>query len=116
MLDMELLSSRWLSATRPIRSGGGIIYDMDCEQDRQRLASDIWTEPFTDSLVQLREENPELVKVLASSIVNQSKATPLFMENKERLIDGMLVNICRAHALRRAPQFSNFTGHSSLSK
>ena len=100
---MQSQSKSWLAAVQPISSGGGTIYDMDNEQDRQRLASDIWTEPFAGSLVAFREANPELVCILSSCISNQSKVTATLVENKERLLDGVLLNIIRAQSQKKMP-------------
>jgi len=75
LTEMQSQSKSWLAAVQPISSGGGTIYDMDNEQDKQRLASDIWTEPFAGALMAFREANPELVCILSSCISNQSKVT-----------------------------------------
>ena len=100
---MQSQSKSWLAAVQPISSGKGTIYDMDNEQDKQRLASDIWTEPLTGSLMAFREANPELVCILSSCISNQSKVTATLVENKERLLDGVLLNIIRAQSQKKMP-------------
>ena len=41
--------------------------------------------------------------VLESSISNQSKVTELFIDNKKRLVDGILLNICRAQSQKKMP-------------
>ena len=103
LTEMQSQSKSWLAAVQPISSGGGTIYDMDNEQDKQRLASDIWTEPFAGSLMAFREANPELVCILSSCISNQSKVTATLVENKERLVDGVLLNIVRAQSQKKMP-------------
>ena len=95
--------SCWAAVNRPLSSGGGLVYDMDDEVDRIRLEHDIWVKDPRDSLDELRAANSELVAVLESSISNQSKVTELFIENKKRLVDGILLNLCRAQSQKKMP-------------
>lgn len=95
--------SCWAAVNRPLSSGGGLVYDMDDEIDRIRLEYDIWVKDPRDSLDELPAANFELVAVLESSISNQSKVTELFIDNKKRLVDGILLNICRAQSQKKMP-------------
>ena len=79
--DTRTSESCWAAVTRPLSSGGGLVYNMDDEVDRIRLEHDIWVKDPSDSLKELRAANSELVAVLESSISNQSKVTELFIEN-----------------------------------
>ena len=93
----------WRAVCQPVSTGNGVVYDMDSASDFEQLAKDIWTLPFEQSLIELREENQELVAVLTCAIRNQSKRTESFVENKMRLIDGLLLNVCRAQSQKKMP-------------
>ena len=50
----------------------------------------------------LREDNALLITMLGAQIANQSDETETLLNNRARLIDGMLlVDICRTSAVRR---------------
>ena len=85
----------------PINSMG--IYHMDSKAEKEQLARDIWTLSIDESMAVLRENNAELVEVLRAQIANTTTATAEFIEAKERLIDGMLLDICRAQNQKRMP-------------
>ena len=51
----------------------------------------------------LRHENPELVAVLAANISNTTPQSEASLATAERLIDGMLVDICRAQNMHKIP-------------
>lgn len=94
--------SKLVSLSRPIYSVGA-VYDMDEEVDRERLAAALWTASIVDSLEALKEANPVLVAVLRAQISNQSDQTEAFLFNKERLIEGMLMDVVRAQSQKKMP-------------
>jgi hypothetical protein len=87
-------------------SGGGLVYDMDLKSEKLRLARDLWRAPLGSSLIELRQANAALVAVLEAQIVNESKQTEMLIQNKARLVDGMLLNICRAQSQKKIPLLS----------
>ena len=103
MTDLRHHASCWRAATQPIRTGNGIVYDMDDPEERLRLEHDIWVKDYADSMHALREANAELVTILDSCILNQSKVTELLIDNKKRLVDGVLLNLCRAQSQKKMP-------------
>ena len=78
-------------------------YDMMQTGEKARLARDIWTADFSESLHELRRENPELVAVLAAQVANTTPDSETSLATKERLVDGMLVDICRAQNMHKMP-------------
>jgi hypothetical protein len=76
---------------------------MDRPVDRFQLASDLWTQPFENSLISLRIANSHLVGVLEAQIRNQSKVTESFVASKSLFIDGMLMDLCRAQSQKKVP-------------
>ena len=76
---------------------------MDDPEERLRLEHDIWVKDYADSMHALREANAELVTILDSCILNQSKVTELLIVNKKRLVDGVLLNLCRAQSQKKMP-------------
>ena len=103
VIDTQQDAACWRAACVPVHSGNGVVYDMDSEIDQERLAKDIWTLPFEKSLFDLRAANHELVTVLTCAIQNRSDVTESLIENKLRLIDGLLLNICRAQSQKKMP-------------
>lgn len=103
MTEVHTWASSWAAANQPFSSSGGIVYNMDDDTDKLRLQHDIWTKDFAPSFEALRAANPELVTILESSIANQSKVSELLVENKSRLVDGILLNICRAQSQKKMP-------------
>ena len=93
--------SVWGRLHEPINSTG--IYFMDSKAEREQLCRDIWTRTVDGSMAALRENNAELVEVLRAQIANTTTASAEFIEAKERLIDGMLLDICRAQNQKRMP-------------
>jgi hypothetical protein len=104
--EIELTELRYHSRVlgrlhAPIDSTG--IYHMDSSAAREQLARDIWTLTVDVSMAALRENNAELVEVLRAQIANTTTVTAEYIEAKERLIDGMLLDICRAQNQKRMP-------------
>jgi hypothetical protein len=102
--EIELIDLKhWRSVLlQPVHSSVA-VYDMHESEDKERLAAALWTDSFTDSLHFLREMNRPLLDVLRAQIANMSDQTDLFVANKERLLDGILMDIVRAQNQRKMP-------------
>lgn len=107
--EVELVELRhhagcWRAMQQPFSSQHiTYVYDLDSAVDKLQLASDLWTVPFEGTLSALREANSELVNLLESQIVNQSKITDTLTSNKALLIDGVLMDVCRAQSQKKMP-------------
>ncbi len=90
---------------QPIRTAG-LVYNMNVQSDRERLAVDLWRADYAQQSAALREANPELVAVLQAAMKNSVRATPAFLASKQLLLDGMLLNIVRAQSQLNVPLLS----------
>ena len=97
---LQQLGERFSSATDQF------TYDMDMKSEKVRLARDLWRVPLASSVMQLRAANPAVVAVLEAQIQNESKQTATLIRNKARLVDGLLLNICRAQSQKKMPLLS----------
>jgi hypothetical protein len=79
----------------------GAVFDMMKVGEKELLASALWRGDFGESMAALRSANPHLVAVLKAQISNTRVGGGI--ENKDQLIDGMLINICRAHNQHHMP-------------
>lgn len=104
MVTVTAFANAWKAVHKPVAHGDGPgVYNMDDARSREQLLKDIWTKDLTGSLNSVRESNPELLSVLNAAISNNSRATLAFVENKARLVDGVLLNLCRAQSQKRMP-------------
>ena len=85
----------------PIDATG--VYNMRIDGERERLAVDIWRADFSTSMVELRDCNPQLVKVLRAQISNKSDVTEVSQAVTERHIDGILLDMVRAQNMFHIP-------------
>ena len=102
LVELQHHAAASVQLSQPFNSKGG-AYNMDNADERHQLAHDIWTQPFTTSVARLREDNPALVDVLHAQISNKTTVTEAFVANKEMLVDGMLLDVCRAQSQKRMP-------------
>lgn len=73
------------------------IPNMRIAGDRRRLAEQLYSGNYMVSMQTLRENNPELVVVLTAQLTNASTETEHSELARARHVDGMLLDICRAH-------------------
>ena len=71
--------------------------------EKERMLKAIWTVDLTESMVELRNANPEIISVLRDQISNTTPRTEIAIANKERLLDGLLLNIVRAQSIHKMP-------------
>jgi len=71
--------------------------------DRQQLALKLYAGNYGESMKTLREDNAVLIMMLGAQIANQSDETETLLNNRARLIDGMLLDICRAQNINSIP-------------
>ena len=93
--DLRLFAD---SCTKPIWSPSS--FDMQSNGDKERLAIDLWKGSGIDAeLLALREANPVLVQVLEAAVANEHdrRSSEEQKAKKQRLVDGTLLNIVRAH-------------------
>ena len=67
LVELRHHASCWAAVAQPIRSGAGVVYNMDDAEDKLRLQHDIWTKDYTESLNGLREANATW---LSGSLIN----------------------------------------------
>jgi hypothetical protein len=97
-------STQLTSLFQPLQSAHvPFVYDMDQHVERLQLAADLWTQPFDDSLAALRSENGPFVAVLEAQIANQSRLTASLVVSKSLLVDGILMDVCRAQSQKKMP-------------
>ena len=99
-MSEELASLRLFadSCTKPIY--GPASFDMQSEGDKELLAVDLWKgDGIEAELLALREANPVLVQVLEAAVGNEHdrRSSEEQRRKKQRLVDGTLINILRAH-------------------
>ena len=79
------------------------VPNMKRADDRQRLARDLYAGNYGESMKILREDNAVLITMLGAQIANQSDETESLLNNRARLIDGLLLDICRAQNMNSIP-------------
>ena len=67
------------------------------------MASAIWTADLAESMQHLRAANHELVSVLADQVSNSTPVTAISLMHKERMLDGILLNIVRTQSIHKVP-------------
>lgn len=87
----------------PIDSNTEHIFDMQKPGEKERMLQAIWSVDFTESMVELRNKNPEIISVLRDQISNTTPRTEIAIANKERLLDGLLLNIVRGQSIHKMP-------------
>ena len=79
------------------------VPNMKQADDRQQLALSLYAGNYGESMKRLREDNAVLITMLGAQIANQSDETETLLNNRARLIDGMLLDICRAQNINSIP-------------
>ena len=75
------------------------VYNMQKAGEKERLANDLWTGNFLNEVVLLRAANPKIVALLEAQISNTREMST----GKQRLIDGILLDMCRAQNQHMVP-------------
>ena len=91
---------------RPISVQGA--FNLLDSAHKTELASQLWSGNYLSSLSGLREENLVLVEVLLSQIssTHDRRASDGHLMHKERLVDGVLINLVRAQSKFNMPLVS----------
>ena len=67
------------------------------------MVTAIWTVDFAESMVGVRNANSEIVAVLRDQTSNTTPRTEIAIAHKERLLDGLLLNIVRGQSIHKMP-------------
>ena len=71
--------------------------------DRRRLVIELWQGNYAASSQRLRDNNAALVATLYAQIENTSDETDSLLRARDRMVDGMLLNICRGQSKNMVP-------------
>ena len=83
----------------PINSDTDHIFNMQKPGELERMVTAIWTVDFAESMVGVRNANSEIVAVLRDQTSNTTPRTEIAIAHKERLLDGLLLNIVRGQSI-----------------
>ena len=97
--ELEELRAFKCALMRPTQTAGA-VFDMQTPGDKVLLSQAIWLGGYNDSMVCLREANPELVEVINAQTKSQYDADP---DRHARLVNGVLLNIVRAQNQFKVP-------------
>ena len=97
--ELEELRAFKCALMRPIQTAGA-VFDMQTPGDKLLLAQAIWLGGYNDSMLCLREANPELVSVINAQTKSQYDADPARVR---RLVNGVLLDIVRAQNQFKVP-------------
>ena len=105
LTDMKLRNDELTEAIDKLHSpfNATSVPNMKGADDRQRLARELYAGNYGESMKILREDNAVLITMLGAQIANQSDETEILLNNRARLIDGMLLDICRAQNINSIP-------------
>ena len=80
-------------------------FNLQLDAEKQRLARQLWSGDYLESMAVLRESNPALVSVLRAQISSSHdrRATQQHLAVKERLVDGVLLCLARAQSMFNMP-------------
>ena len=92
--QVETLTVEKEALITPFKHSG--CFNMKVHGDRRRLAESLYAGNYAASIALLREQNAELVTVLKAQLANQSTVTEHLVLSRERMVDGILLDICRA--------------------
>ena len=95
--ELEILQAERAELFSPIDNSS--VYNMQKFGDKGRLAVDLWTGNFNLENTSLRADNPKLVEILLEQISN----TRGMSLGKQLLVDGILLDICRAQNQHMIP-------------
>ena len=87
----------------PINSDTDHVYNMQKPGELERMVTAIWTVDFAESMVGVRNANSEIVAVLRDQTSNTTPRTEIAIAHKERLLDGLLLNIVRGQSIHKVP-------------
>ena len=99
--EVEDLRADAAALHRQFRHAG--VHHMKVAGDRQRLGVALYQGDYARSTTDLRLQNPELVVMLYAQTSNSSMVTEFSEASRAHLIDGMLLDICRAKNMNLVP-------------
>ena len=109
-IDDELEALRAQVATLEAEKAA-LIRPMDCAGvphmkvagDRKALSDALYAGNYAATMQILRDNNRELVCVLYAQMSNQSDETETLLAARSRMVDGILLDICRAQNILHVP-------------
>ena len=93
-LNAALMDPACEQLVTPFNSIG--VHDMMVKGQRAALAEALWRGNFEESMAVLRAANADLLFVLRAQIQNTGQLGERGLARKERLLDGLLLNLWRA--------------------
>ena len=101
---VEQLELRETALAQHINCEG--VTDMMVTGERRRLVILLYQGNYSASMVQLRERNAILVEVLRAQLANKQGSTEQSICKEQQHIDGILLDMVRAHNIHKVPVLS----------
>ena len=101
---VEQLELRETALAQHINCEG--VTDMMVTGERRRLVILLYQGNYSASMVQLREHNAILVEVLRAQLANKQGSTEQSIRKEQQHIDGILLDMVRAHNIHKVPVLS----------
>ena len=100
-LKVEVLTAEQADLRSPFNSEGAA--NMKIAGDRRRLVIELWAGNYAASSQRLRDNNTALVTTLYAQLENKSDQTDSLQRARDRMVDGMLLDICRGQNQNMVP-------------
>jgi hypothetical protein len=103
-LKVGVLTAEQEDLRSPFNSEGAA--NMKSAGDRRRLLIELWKGNYSASSQRLRDNNIALVATLYAQLENKSDQTDSLLHARDRMVDGMLLDICRGQNQNMVPVLS----------